>query len=1058
MSEIKNQQNFNVGEISPELWGRTDLRQYYNGAKELRNLIPEKQGGSKRRFGTKYIKTLTTPRVTRRVRRWCYMSDITTPRFSNFLSATTNSLFSDTLGDTPRDFGLPNETILGFRREFSDFYGFGDRSIEAKKNATSVTMIIHSGISTLQDQPTRPLDDGDSLLVPSIGPTIGDAGLGGTAPPMVKSSNSKFFRVSAVVTDENPNKFRYRIHSANPKEENISFPTLMMDVGKALYLDEARGDINRPDPGVTLLGTRFLLDIEFVIEGESFESEREDGEGIPFYEKVGFTSEPDIVTFVRNGKNHVLTIPKSGDFDLKARLSELDEDEEITSFEAQGYIDDFETDEGRLVLLDSIDNITREEKPFNHPIGRVIQKAEPLNAVNFTEMLQETARRTYSNLVDDDLHPSYTNADGALNNSNTERFIVKYRITGLIGGKEVLYFSRGDTFSWKVVLKDYLADGSLQVGDFKRLDNDSAPIRVSNNDSNSRYIPKGAEYLLCNDRGIAALVTVLNDGDNNEDAILRISNEVSETLSPRVGGGRRPSGAENFILISLDSAAPIKDGAVDEDKLPTFRFEKEGLGVFDSFNIYKSLSPGSPFGLLANTSSNKFVDPDPAGLAPDLSKGPPPLIHPFLESYPEAGTTFGQRTIVTGIPIFPRRMFLSGIGDSFNFNAPRINIGPNAASPINVDLSGDIEREIRVLSSGQSLFVGTESGEHIMGQNGNISALAVAAPQVTSEGTRKVRPVRVGNSTIYVQRSGRTLYASRFDEGVGNITSYELLKYSPSRFNESIPFKIATTKGVSNILWVATEDGKLHAMNYEEKENIQAWATCDLGQGSEVLDVRTISEGNDDVLLMVVKRKNGITLETLTMAPTGGEYLDSHIVFDTPPEGGYTKLMGLEHLKGQKVAVTGDGFVDACEYDGTALTVASDGTLDLPEPRNRVVVGVEYGAKFESLPVESVTQRDSTLGENVNVNSATVYLLDTPGVQAGLPDSEITDATKREVVTDMEVPIQGKTGAQRISIVGDYREGTSIVIEQRRPLPLHFVSFKLEGDFLQGNPSRRRRG
>lgn len=56
-SIIKN--NFSAGELSPYLTTRTDIQQYANGARQLRNVIPLVEGGVKSRPGT-YFKTVFT--------------------------------------------------------------------------------------------------------------------------------------------------------------------------------------------------------------------------------------------------------------------------------------------------------------------------------------------------------------------------------------------------------------------------------------------------------------------------------------------------------------------------------------------------------------------------------------------------------------------------------------------------------------------------------------------------------------------------------------------------------------------------------------------------------------------------------------------------------------------------------------------------------------------------------------------------------------------------------------------------------------------------------------
>ena len=54
------QTNFTAGEISPKLYGRVDVARYQNGAKKMRDTIPQVYGGAKRRDGSKFVREVKT--------------------------------------------------------------------------------------------------------------------------------------------------------------------------------------------------------------------------------------------------------------------------------------------------------------------------------------------------------------------------------------------------------------------------------------------------------------------------------------------------------------------------------------------------------------------------------------------------------------------------------------------------------------------------------------------------------------------------------------------------------------------------------------------------------------------------------------------------------------------------------------------------------------------------------------------------------------------------------------------------------------------------------------
>lgn len=55
MKQYVMKNNFSAGELAPVLYTRTDIQQYNNGAKTLKNVIPLVEGGVRKRPGTKFI-------------------------------------------------------------------------------------------------------------------------------------------------------------------------------------------------------------------------------------------------------------------------------------------------------------------------------------------------------------------------------------------------------------------------------------------------------------------------------------------------------------------------------------------------------------------------------------------------------------------------------------------------------------------------------------------------------------------------------------------------------------------------------------------------------------------------------------------------------------------------------------------------------------------------------------------------------------------------------------------------------------------------------------------
>ena len=67
--------NYNSGEFSPRVFGRTDVDKYYNGVARMKNFIPLPFGGCQRTPGTVYVNTVKDSSKTARIIDWVFGSN-----------------------------------------------------------------------------------------------------------------------------------------------------------------------------------------------------------------------------------------------------------------------------------------------------------------------------------------------------------------------------------------------------------------------------------------------------------------------------------------------------------------------------------------------------------------------------------------------------------------------------------------------------------------------------------------------------------------------------------------------------------------------------------------------------------------------------------------------------------------------------------------------------------------------------------------------------------------------------------------------------------------------
>ncbi len=104
-------------------------------------------------------------------------------------------------------------------------------------------------------------------------------------------------------------------------------------------------------------------------------------------------------------------------------------------------------------------------------------------------------------------------------------------------------------------------------------------------------------------------------------------------------------------------------------------------------------------------------------------------------------------------------------------------------------------------------------------------------------------------------------------------------------------------------------------------------------------------------------------------------FLDCSLIYDDP-EAPVAALSGLEHLEGMTVGILADGAV-------CPPRVVEDGRVALDRPAGRVIVGLEYVADLETMPVEIVGQEGASVGRKKQINAVSLLFHRTVGAKVG---------------------------------------------------------------------------
>lgn len=413
--------------------------------------------------------------------------------------------------------------------------------------------------------------------------------------------------------------------------------------------------------------------------------------------------------------------------------------------------------------------------------------------------------------------------------------------------------------------------------------------------------------------------------------------------------------------------------------------------------------------------------------------------------YPSCVTFFRERlTFAKG-----QKIYFSVSGDFENFAATDDSNLVTADRAIQVTISSDQVNEIQWLSSTQALIVGTTGGEYACAENSTADAFApgnVKIEQQTSNGSRPVAPVRVGYSTLSIQRSGRKLIDTSYNFQQNGYIGTDLTVLSEHVTKTGV-VQIAWHREPYVALWLVRADGELLGFTYNKEQDVVGWHRHIIGgayNGShavvESVAVIPAPDGGRDDLWMIVKRTiNGQTkrfVEYLNAEYQTGE--DQADAFYVDCGGTYsgtatTTLTGLGYLEGQTVQVLVNG---AAHPD----RVVTGGQISLQVAATKAQVGLPYVSTLKTTRIEAGAVDGTSQGKTKRITRAIIRFLNTLGAKAG-PDTNTLDVLQFRTPEDlMSAAVPLFTGDKELQWPGSYDFDGYVTVVQDQPLPMTVIA------------------
>ena len=359
------------------------------------------------------------------------------------------------------------------------------------------------------------------------------------------------------------------------------------------------------------------------------------------------------------------------------------------------------------------------------------------------------------------------------------------------------------------------------------------------------------------------------------------------------------------------------------------------------------------------------------------------------DHYPSDITFYEQRAIIGPTRAEPSTLWGSKTGRFSNFY-----LGDLANEGWSYKFTGDRNVDIQWIMGGTELVIGTRTEEIVLrGEQGiGITPNGVQALKQSTFGSANIKPVRIHETIVFVQRGGEVIRGYIPAAGTGAWQSPDLT-YNAGHITAGGVTQLAHQDDPFAILYVVRADGELLTLTYHPP-NVVAWTRIVTDGTFESVAVVPTSGAEDEVWAIVNRTVNGATkrfveyFSTLNVASqTSAHYVDCGV---SVTEGAtFVTMGGLTHLATETV----DVLVDGNEWL-SGLTVAASGTIVFTAGYSGTTAhaGLPYTSKLQTMRSDYGSGYGSGAGLNRKTNNVLLWVHNSLGGFMGPTESLTTEA------------------------------------------------------------------
>jgi hypothetical protein len=408
-------------------------------------------------------------------------------------------------------------------------------------------------------------------------------------------------------------------------------------------------------------------------------------------------------------------------------------------------------------------------------------------------------------------------------------------------------------------------------------------------------------------------------------------------------------------------------------------------------------------------------------------------------NYPGCVVFNQDRLIWAGPSSNPSRIDGSNVSDYENMAPTQLDGTVIDSNAIGFSLNASTMNKIQWMMSDEwGLLCGTAGGEWVVSPSTLQQAITptnINAKQSTSYGVAATAAIRVGKSTLFVQRTGRKLREMTYQYVINTFQAPDISLVSEHLTVTGLK-QLCFTLAPYQQIWMCRNDGTLVGIAYDKDQDCVGWHQHQIG-GSGIVESVAAMPATDvtrDELWMVVNRTiNGSTkryVEVMTKFWEDGDtvqhavFLDSSAEYDGAPT---TTITGLTWLEGATVGVLADGSTHP------DCVVSNTGVITLQRSASVVQVGLKYSSSGKTLRIEAGGADGPAQGKFKRIHRAIFRFFQTVGHT--LTGNTTIAEPFRDSSMPMDQPVALFSGDKRWSYDGSYDLDGQISWEQDDPLP-----------------------